>query len=1166
MSAIRYRRPPELDRLGSNHAVVEASAGTGKTYLLEHLVIDLLLRHGAELDQILIVTFTEKATAELVGRIRAKLVELRELSISDPAPESECWVLDDGAREKLGRALLEFDRATIATIHGFCQRVLTEHAFLHRRLFDEEAVDESEAFHAAFLETVRRDVGADPARVPLIEAWLRNAPLDRLEELLRKCRRELVCMFPPRPEALRPGRCDLRAAAEALARFPSASDDTGLRDDMRRHKIRANSHVKLVRELAWLFAAAATRDEGQRWAALDCADLPYLERTLAKVPDEGRGLGLVASLVRRLGPCWSSLAAELAHEVLPLVEARLEARKREAGLFDFQDMLTHVARGLERDDEDAQLLRQTLRARYRHALIDEFQDTDEVQWTIFRRLFLEGADQRTLTVIGDPKQAIYGFRGADVHTYLRAGAEIRARQGEAVHLKQNFRSTKPLIDAYNAILADKDGDPFFRAEGGIHYEHPVTCGRPELALLDAAGRPAAPVVVLDVKARAETVVSWQVRQALKAAMVRELQLLLSEGLTLVDGTGQRRLGPGDVFVLTRSKREAREVGDALAAAAIPFAFYKQERLFETVEAREVLDLLCAIADPEDRTARSRALITGFFALTLPDLAACEDLPATHPLVRLLYDWRDLADSGQLEAMFARIVEDSGLVCREVFLRQSERALTNYLHVLEILQEEAARTRGTIRQLAQTLGGYVSGARKPPGEGSDLQRLDTDADAVQIMTIHHAKGLEAPVVFVYGALWDLGIGSRLNAFHDDDGQRVVKVGVPGDDKSRCRHEKDDEERRVFYVALTRAKARLYLPRYPAAFESFKGSYKFVNDRLNILLDGITSDDERALFQTREVTCPGDQPIRALPPTQAALAAWRPEAPVDRADPGLPVIAERRAGFHVTSYSAVKRRHGGFVPREVTDDPAANEPSDADAPIVLPPDELPRGRVSGRFVHELLELVPLETLRGTFADWRTRIGELTERVRRRHDVRPVHVPHAERLVHTALTTTVRLGDEVLPGIATADHLLREMEFLYPIPEARHPALGTDGDRDWRIERGVVKGFIDVLFEHRGRTYVCDWKGDWLPSWDRAHLAGHCGRNYDVQARLYALAALRLLGVTDEKDYQRRFGGVLYAFVRGMRAEDPDAGLHFRRPSWAEVRTWEAEMRDDRFWGFG
>jgi len=198
----RYLKPAELAELGARHAVVEASAGTGKTYVLEHLVVDLLLTRGATIDQILVVTFTEKATAELIQRVRAKIEALRDLPADHPgaaaaaAPDERCWILDERARRKLREALLGFDRASICTIHAFCQRLLREHAFLNGRLFDEEAVDESEAFHAAFAEALRRDMAPSPALQPYLAAWLRAGhSLEEIEtRYLMRAERGLACL------------------------------------------------------------------------------------------------------------------------------------------------------------------------------------------------------------------------------------------------------------------------------------------------------------------------------------------------------------------------------------------------------------------------------------------------------------------------------------------------------------------------------------------------------------------------------------------------------------------------------------------------------------------------------------------------------------------------------------------------------------------------------------------------------------------------------------------------------------------------------------------------------------------------------------------------------------------------------------------------------------
>ena len=1177
MSAVRVRRPPALDRLGTRHAAVEASAGTGKTFILEHLVVDLLLRRDAELEQILVVTFTEKATAELVQRVRAKIAALKDPRPQDlappGAPDEACWVIDERARGKLQRALLSFDRASISTIHGFCQRLLAEHAFLHQRLFSEEIVDEEAAFHSAFLEALRRDA-VDPETGPVLTAWLTMSSLEKLEKkVLEACHRQL------RGGALlRPAAVDAGAFSQALSALPEiAGDDPALLAALKAFKVNHQAAKAAVGRLGILSEIARAHRAGgsviRALAEIDAAEgrssdlIPYVCARVANVPENDPRAGRVVGLVRRLDRLAVPLAAELVHRLLPKVSERLEARKREAGLYDFQDMLGLVARGLAGEGPRPRALLQTLRARYRYALIDEFQDTDEVQWSIFRRIFLEGSG--VLTVIGDPKQAIYSFRGADVQTYLQACRELG---GEPLHLTANFRSTGPLIEAYNALLDQSASpDPFFRPGGGIRYDHPVTCGRPELKLVDGQGAEVAPVVVLDVVTRQSALLTWQVKQALQARMVEEMRAILSPegGLVMRDEKGSRPLLPSDVYVLTRTTRESREVGAALRAAQIPFAYFKQEKLFSTVEAREVLDLLRAIADPEDHTARARAWITAFFGLSLPDLAACEELPPGHPLLRLLYDWKGLAETDSLEAMLARVVADSGIVCRQLFLQQTERSLTNYLHVLEVLQAEAARSRATLRELAQTLGAYIIEARKPPGQQSDIQRLETDRKAVQIMTIHHAKGLEADVVFLYGGLWT-GPLDDVHVFHDAEGRRIARVGrLPADEEVRVDEESDDEERRVLYVALTRARGRLYLPRYPALFDGkVPGCYRFVNRRLRDLLGGFAPDERCARFEIAPVPCPIERPPLALPAPAPALAAWRP--PAELLQPPAPVelerLAQARAGFTVTSYSAVKRRQSAVAPE--ADDPAANEPGGDAAVAALPADELPRGRLSGSFLHEVLELVPLDGLQGrpSLEEWQARpeVAQLFERLRRRHDRRPAHLPHARRLVHTALTAPVRLGARTIDGLASAAQVAREMEFLYPIPERAHPLLGgPPADERWRIERGVVKGYIDLLFAHEERAYLCDWKGDWLPSWEPALVAAHAERHYATQARLYTLAALRLLGVDGEAAHEQRFGGVLYCFLRGMRADDPAAGVYFHRPSWAEVLGWQREMLGDAFW---
>jgi exodeoxyribonuclease V beta subunit len=827
-------------------------------------------------------------------------------------------------------------------------------------------------------------------------------------------------------------------------------------------------------------------------------------------------------------------------------------------LYDFQDMLTLVAERLAEDNATSRLLLSTLRQRYRWALIDEFQDTDDVQWSIFRRIFFESRDRHVLTVIGDPKQAIYRFRGADVHTYLRAREEILGAGGAQVRLGQNFRSTQTVVDGINAIVAEPS---FFRPGTGIDYRQPVTCGRPERVLRDTRDRPAPGVVVLEVGPEGTAA---EIRRALRRQMVDEMRRLLSpEGALLVhDGPEKRAINAGNIFVLAFSNRECREVGDSLADAGIPHAFLRQEKLFATPEAADILDLLRALGDPLDHRLRARALLTKFFALDLPDLPLVNRPDLAAPALDHLFAWQRMAQDGDFGALFADIVARSGIACREVGLSPSERSLTNTLHILEVLQDEAAATHAGLRELAEMLGGFINGTRQPPGEDRDLQRLESDARAVQIMTVHASKGLEADVVFLYGGVEKNNREKPPYVFHEEHNQRVVHLGdMSEEEQVLCEQERADEARRLLYVALTRSRARLYLPRYP---QGKSGTCA----RMGEIVDHVLAHPATgSLFARVSVACPGDPPLRLPPPEPADLATWQPPAPPTVASDDFRQIARTRAGFFITSYTGVKRHHGGFV---VAEGPAETGAAVVDQNASTPtlPNELERGRLSGIFLHAILEDLPLDLAATVDAeDWMSHpeIGRLLDRLVRQHERDPRQLAHAARMVHTALFSPLRLGSQVIPGLGRQRPFLRETEFLYPIPEKTHPLLGiAPDDRPWSIERGLVKGFIDALFQHEGRIFLCDWKGDWLPCWDQEPLDLHCQRNYDVQARLYTLAVLRLAGVNDRAAYDERFGGVLYCFLRGLRSDAPDAGMMFRRPEWDTVLAWQSEMLSGEFWG--
>ena len=1199
----RYPRPAELERLGRGHHVVESSAGTGKTFLLEHLFVDLILTHGLACEEILVVTFTEKATAELVIRLRALIARLADLRMDDPkaieatrAPASASWLIDDKAKKLLAEALLAFDRASIFTIHGFCQRVLREHAFVQGRFFDEKLIGEETAFGHAFHEVLRTDIAQDGDLAAGIEGWLTSGrSIAALEKLLRDCDAE-------KTTPLRTHFDQARLVAAMAAWRPIAAEGEELKRRLKLAKVKHPSIKSVVARLARaseIVAACAENPVRLLAAAMQKFasearmkdGLAYVLERLPAAPADASLVELAAS-VRELNEAIVPLEAYLAERLSPIIRERAAGRKRKAGLFDFSDMLHLVAKALADPGPAGGELLQALRRRYRHALIDEFQDTDETQWSIFRRIFVESPGEHALTVIGDPKQAIYGFRGADVHAYLDARRALQAAGASRLVLDRNFRSTADMVEASNLIF-DQSAE-FFRRDSGITYDQPVRCGRADLRLLDESPAMAAPIVVFDVASASANggrpVRAPTARATVQTAIVEELRVLLDPASPLRlrgNWDGDRRLRARDVFILTFTNAESHAIGRALADVSIPFAFYKLGNLFESSEAAEVLVVLRAVANPEDRSLRARALLTGFFDLDVTGAAACLDLGQAAEPVRLFHRFADLAREGDVPALFASMIDDSGIIRREVFAHASERTLTNITHVLEVLQAEWARSHASLPELADLLDAFVRGTQKPPSREGDLQRLETDKDAVQILTVHKAKGLEADIVFVYGGTGERTSGSPVHVLHEG-GQRVLHVGrLDATAEHLNDQEREDERSRLLYVALTRARYRLYLPHYPRELRSLKGPYRRANQRLD---DILAERHERACRHFSVRICPVDSIRgRTVVLAGAALqAALLPQAFAPaRAPDDLAAIKAQRSGFAVTSYTAVKHARGEFTAVE-TDPRLASElalgkrshEADREADHEANHEELPGGAETGIFLHDILATVELADLASTpnFTDWYARpsVARLLEKMSRRHARPAAHVPLAARLVHRVYTARLRLGGSVIAGLASAPVALREVEFLFPIPESSHPLLSRPQAGTWTVERGVVKGFVDLLFEHDGRVFVCDWKSDALPRFDGDTLTRHCQQNYDVQARIYTIATLRLCGIRTLDDYGRRFGGVVFCFLRGLgsrseadnsaadKSADDSVGIHFLLPTWHDILSWETDMLGQQFWG--
>ena len=1053
--AIRWPRPATLGDPHTPLQVVEASAGTGKTYFLEHKVVDLLLGADATIDRIVVVTYTDKATAELRARIRRLLTAMvwgtppvlsggpvaRPSPVGsgpDGSPSRDArqvaadggWLLDDAARAKLRDALDRVDAAPISTIHGFCQRVLADEAFAAGRAFEQEAVPDEAALRTAFLAALRERFA-------------------------------------------RPGEdCELLRAFLATGKTTEA----------------------LFRWVLQLYRFGAPLAEA------------------ARAPHQ--------ALVGR---------------VLDEVVARADRTKQRGGQLDFHDMLRLTARALDTDPA----LAGRVATRLPWALIDEFQDTDPVQWQIASRIWRQ-PPARGLVIVGDPKQAIYSFRGGDVHTYQEATRELLAAGAARATLDVNQRSTAPLVAAINRLMS-KPKSLFVGS--GIADTTPV---RPsgEVTATWADGRPLAPVALYDVGFAGP---ADDVRAALYAACADEIARLVGDPAHRIVGTARGKdkvIGPGDIYVLTRTNAESTAVAAAIRERGVPCAFLQAEHLFATAEAADVADLLDAVAHPRDRQRQMRAWMTCFFDVPPERLARAKDAPDDHALVAHFHDWRGAAARMDYPRLFRSILDDTRVIERALATGGGTRTVTNLGHVFEHLYAEVERSRCELPELVQKLRAWIAdGADRP--DDSDLQRQETDQHAVQVMTVHRAKGLEAWVVFLAGGIGFAAKHDDIAIVHDAAGNRVavLKGGeLPGGGAA------GQEDQRLAYVAMTRARARLYLPVLPVKSKAKivppRGGWLGVSGALHEAVTDLHATGRSARAPTA-AALPAN--VIAFPTTAPLVDAWPPARPpggwldasVVAVPPPPPAPPEpaplgARTGFVVTSYSRLKKSgggSGGATGLELDVTVVTAEDRSKRAPGV---DELPGGAATGQLLHAVLEHADF-AVAGRDDGWepwlaRPEVVALFEDAERKFGVDPRWRPQAAAMAWRTIVAPVVAGGETLGSLAEARQVAREVEFAYPIPDAPMDRSGDEllATAALAGPRGFIKGFIDAIVAWDDRWWVIDYKSDVLEH-DPAAMEKHVEEQYRVQYELYAVAVARMLGLRGEEDRRRRFGGLLYWFLR-------------------------------------
>ncbi len=1203
--------------------LIEASAGTGKTYALAGLFVRLILEKGLSVGEVLVVTYTEAATEELRDRIRGKLREaLKALSSEDP-PEAFTdpfiaglvrKVRDRAAAARLLReALHDFDQAPIFTIHGFCRRMLRENAFESGILFDTELLPD--------VTEIEQEIVYDFWR-----SRFYGAPIELVGYSLRKGISPKTLAALVRGKGAQP---DLRIAPEphpsgldSLEAFRTAADALRAAWPSMRAEVLEKLQDPALNKLQYGNRSSIAA-EMDRWVRHPVLPLPdkILKLSSGQIKKHTKKkydspvhpffdlCRAAAERAESLGREMDGRLLSLKSELFRYIRRELPARKQKRNLQSFDDLLVRFRSALENGSGGAgqTALADRVRRKFKAALVDEFQDTDPVQYAIFRGIFEQG--DSILFLIGDPKQAIYSFRGADLFAYIQAAGHVDTKYT----LTGNRRSAPSLISAVNAVFSNRE-NPFLHREIAFEPSFPPqgsSAPNSGAFMIDGRSEASLQLWIMDgaVTGRPDEVVNkGAAYEEIPDAVAAEISRLIGLGRAGRAVIGGEKIRESDIAVLVRKNREARLVQKALTGRGIPSVLFSMENIFDTAEALEMERVLAGIAEPDREDLVRAALATDMLGADAGKLEMLlHDDTQWEAVLSRFREYCEVWERRGFIRMFRSFLAKEGIRERILSWSDGERRLTNILHLAEILHQASLRGNGSLadggRQGAAGLVGWLARQRDPdaPRLEEHQIRLESDAEAVKIVTVHKSKGLEYPIVFC-PFTWS---GSRIGrgetfTFHDrKDGWKLNLVIDPEGNPNRRSAEEEilAENLRLLYVSLTRAKHRCYL---------VWGHFKDAGTSAPAYLfhaglegsDEMDAGDVLSAVESRFADLTDSAVRRELHPLLEKGAGSIQVSPMPSGSgvariiqlPGIsPHLLESRTvkglrgrEWQVASFSSLLAGGAsrGTGPEKGTDLPDYDQGRALETlvperdPAGLPgaPETglfgFPGGSKAGIFFHELLEKLDF-TERSESA--------LEDLVAKGLEAYGYDVEWRDPVCRMLSDLLVLPIDPGCPGLLLGriDNPERrnELAFYFPLKTVTPASLkkifarnGVAEDEtgiarsfperigrlDFQPARGYMKGYIDLVFRFGGCFYLADWKSNFLGNSREDYARNRLGATmieayYFLQYHIYTLALDSYLRTRiPDYDYDRDFGGVYYIFLRGLARSGPESGIFKDRPS--------------------
>ncbi len=1176
--------------------LVEAAAGTGKTWAITSIYLRLLLEHHLTVANVLVVTYTRAATRELRGRIRERLRQALDafesgLVNDDPVLQAQLENCGDHtqAAGDLRRALADFDEAAIFTIHGFCQRVLADSAFESAMPFESELlVDESEVLAEVINDFWRREIY--PAG-RLWVSWLQNrgvsTPDDLLDMLTNLTGRPYLKIEPlPEPARRTPLEDALQETFENVVGLwgaERATVATILKTDpgLNRRSYPPRRVPEWVGQMD-LLLAGGTLDFHQ-WKACKAftrfqASFLGSNKALRKDATAPRhrffhACDELAERCKGLERVYESHYATWRRNLFDYVANELPRRKAERHQLSYDDLLVNLQTALLAPGGN--VLAERLRCDYAAVLLDEFQDTDPVQYEIFRTIYAD--TEQPVFMVGDPKQAIYSFRGADIFAYLGARADAACKYT----LDRNHRSVPGLVNAVNALFRRRQNSSAFLFDD-IHFNPAVASA--EVSELSEHNKDVAPLVIWPILRQSsdKPVPKYRATDTCAEAVAAETVRLLSMPAKL----GDRPLAPSDIAILVRTHHEGRAVEEALRDVQVPTVRLAQESVYATEEAMELERVLVAVAQPAREPLVRAALLTDLLGYDVDDISSLSQggqpwddrLETFH---RYHERWRDAG----FMCMFRDLAATEGIFQRLLGYAQGERRVTNLLHLAERIEAVFGRHHDMPAVLK-----WFSAVRDrpPPGDEESLLRLESDQDRVRIATLHASKGLQFPVVFLPFA-WGGGLRTPRREqfiFHSagQPHQATVDFGSAKFEEhlSQACNEELAENLRLLYVGLTRAQSRCYIA-WGAVNEAGTSALAWLlhrplrdpavddSDALASHFSSLTDNDLMAALEHLSALAPGHITVDELPIVDTESS----HSGTTRIGKLMARDAQRRVTqtWQLTSFSALTTGHDTDLPDHDVR-MIGTTPVDDESPTGI--FAFPRGARTGTCLHQIFEEID-------FAPTKDKARQATvKRVLEAHGFASNWVDVIDTMLEKVLRTPLDGAGSLCLSQIKRSRRVDEMAFYFPLLELRatdlrrllskHNFGGSNvtpegiAQIDFKPVSGFMHGYIDLVFETDGRFFLADYKSN--------HLGNHfedyrpevleavmVRQQYTLQYLVYTLAVHRFLGQrVVGYDYDRHFGGVYYLFLRGMDPARAGNGVFFDRPSRKLVEAVNALLRGD------